>query len=161
MAKGPKKFLEFGLWSKTIYPTSFFTLFFMHNRSESIPVTPLCVRWLIIDVKAKSTLWLREWGQLSEASRLLREKECCIQVTRSLPEVMQNNLSFAVQALWGHLGQGCLRTMVQHAEAILGFILRTPATCKAAGITLTPDFHSPTIQFSYLMLPTEEKHMWL
>lgn len=101
--KGLKKFLEFGLRSMTIYPT-FFMLLFMHNRSKSTLIIPQWVRWLIKDAKAKSTLQLWEGSQLSEATPSLREKECFVQVTLSLPEVMWDNLSFVFQAFWGHLG---------------------------------------------------------
>lgn len=68
-------------------------------------VISLCVRRLTKDAKAKSTLWLREGGEHSEATLPLREKECFVQVTLSLPEVMRDNLSFVFPAFWGHLGQ--------------------------------------------------------
>lgn len=136
----------------TIYLTSSFMLLFMHNRSKSTLTILQWVRWLIKDAKAKSTLQLWEGGQLSEATRSLREKEGFVQVTLSLPEVTWDNLSFVFQAFWGHLGhwlfedhgRRCWDHSEIHPQDSARVLHRSPHF---------PDSCSPIGQFSYLNTP--------
>lgn len=96
----------------------------------------MCVKPLIKDVKVKSTRWLRE-------------KECFVQVTLSLPEVMWDNLSFAFQALWGHLGWALFQDRGGPCWGHpLGLILRTLAICTR--IISHPRSPSPTVLFPCL-----------
>lgn len=157
VAKGPKTCLEFGLRSKTMCPTSFCMLFFTHNRNEPTLGTAPCARRLIKDASAKPTLWVREEGQPSEATLLLRERVGFVQVTLSL----QRSCGMT-SALFSRLsedtrvsGRGLWWAKWRSTwDLSLGLwpALRLHETSHA------PDSHDPTASFSYLTTPALGKN---